>query len=432
MGPSARREYVRDVQTKYRMAQGRKAKGRILKEVVENLGVHRKHAIRLLNGAAPSLERPFRVREVEYPERLVEILLEVWKAMQHPWSERLKAGLPLWLPSTRKRWELSAEDERLLLAMSPRTMDRRLAKHKRELRRRIYGKTKPGRFLRQKIPIQTESSQVCEPGFMEVDTVSHSGQCASGLWGNTVNEVDLLSGWDESMAVLGKRAEDVTVALDEMRRALPFEQKGIDSDNGEEFINWHLDRYCEATGLKRFRSRPYKKDDQAHVEQKNWTHVRKLIGWDRYDTPEAVAALNALLREEWRLLTNLFLPSVKLTGKIRKGSKLIRVHDDAKTPLDRLLESGKGDRRKLDEYRRLRKRLDPFELARIVERKLERLWALASTGPAKPAPKAPRLGWWETHPIAEDAPGAISVPFQDLQLARIRKQWARDRYLGTR
>lgn len=424
---------MRDVQVKYQKALGRRAKGRILQEVSENLGCHRKHAIRILNGAAPTMDRPFRHREPVYTERVIRVLETVWQATQHLWSERLKAAVPLWLPWIKKRWHLSAQEQRQLLAMSPRTMDRRLGPYKVKLRRRIYGKTKPGRWLRKTIPIRTQSWDVPEPGWMEADTVSHSGPSAQGLFAYTVNEVDLFSGWDESVAVLGKGCVGVKDALVEMREAIPFEQKGIDSDNGDEFVNWELDRYCRATGLKRFRSRPNKKDDQAHVEQKNWTHVRKFIGWDRYDTQEAVDALNDLYRNELRLLCNLFLPSVKLTNKIRVGSKIKRVHDDAKTPLDRLLESKMGNRDCLEQYRRMRMRLDPFELSRIVDQKLDRIWALASKKQVQPAQKMPlrKRPWWEPELTDDDAPGAISVPFRDVGMARIRKQWYRDRLFQT-
>ncbi len=424
---------MNDAQVRHQRAQGRKQKSRVIGEVCNTLGCHRKHAIRLLNGPFLSLERPFRQREPRYPERLIEVLKSVWEASQYLWSERLKAALPLWLPWNKKRWKLSAEEEQQLLTMSPSTMDRRLAPYKKKLGRRIYGKTKPGRFLRQIIPIQTESWNVPEPGWTETDTVSHSGPSAQGLFAYTVNETDLFSGWGESMAALGKGAYGVVKALDTMREAMPFEQKGLDSDNGEEFINWHLERYCQQTGLKRFRSRPYKKDDQAHIEQKNWTQVRKLIGWDRYDTEEAVAAMNDLYRGEHRLLTNFFLPSVKLSKKIRVGSKIKRVYNEARTPLDRLLESGMGDRAKLEAYRKLRERLNPFELSQTVDKKLEVIWALASRTKVKSAPRVyqqPRQ-WPEPAVLDGNALGPLFQPFRNTELKKFRRQWYNDRLFQT-
>lgn len=234
--------------------------------------------------------------------------------------------------------------------------------------------------------------------------------------------------------MLGKTAAQVVETTDEIRKELPFTMKGLDSDNGEEYVNYDLDHYCRREGIKRFRSRPYKKDDQAHVEQKNGTHVRRLIGWHRYDTPEAVAAMNDLYRNEWRLLSNLFLPSVKLEYKTRLGSKIKRVHDDAKTPLDRLLESECGDRKKLEELKQLRKKLDPFELSKAVERKLQAIWKLASQGPIKPAPTRYVPGKdrpWECWVINEDARLAqLSLPL-DRNLLRISRGFWRDAFFGT-
>jgi hypothetical protein len=145
---------------------------------------------------------------------------------------------------------------------------------------------------------------------------------------------------------------------------------------GSEFINWHLKTYCDERDLQFTRSRPYKKDDNAHIEQKNWTHVRKLIGWDRYDSPPALAAMNDLYAHELRLYMNLFQPSVKLVQVIRKGSRRTRRYDNPRTPLDRLLDSNTGDSQRLEELRVLRGRTNPFELAARVQQKLETIWSL--------------------------------------------------------
>lgn len=423
------------MQALYRDATGRKEKRRLLDQVCETLGRSRRQAKRLMRGPEPRSGRPLRHREPEYPEKLVDVLKQIWEAAQYPWSVRLKALLPLWLVWIRKRWSLTAKEERQLLSMSPATMDRRLAPHKRHLGRRIFGKTKPGRFLRRIIPIQTEAREVSEPGWTEVDTVSHSGPSGEGVFAHTVNTTDLLLQWVEQRAILGKRAELVVAAADEIREALPFTLKGLDSDNGEEFINWELQRYCGERGIQRFRSRAYKKDDQAHIEQKNGTHVRRLMGWDRYDTQEAVDAMNKLYAGPWRLLANLFLPSVKLDHKIRIGSRIKRVYEDAKTPLDRLIECGKGDAVKVEALRLMRRRLDPFELAREVDRKLEAVWKLASRGKVKaaarpyvPAARQPR---WEEMVLRDDCPPAIYSPMQADALKRIATNGWRDRFFGT-
>ena len=152
----------------------------------------------------------------------------------------------------------------------------------------------------------------------------------------------------------------------------------MDSDNGSEFINWHLKAWCESKGIQLTRGRPYKKDDNAHVEQKNWTHVRKLLDWDRYDSSDAVEAINDLYRNELRLWLNLYQPSVKLVKKTRVGSKLRRVYDAPQTPLERVASSPQGDSARVAELQDLRKSLDPFRLAKVIDQKLERIYKLAN------------------------------------------------------
>ncbi len=431
MSPAAKREYVRHMQGRYRGIGRRSEKSRLITEVSENLGCQRKHAARRLRGKIVSLEKPWRRREPLYAERLVRVLEAVWEAAHQPYGVRLKEDLPLWLPALRKRFVLSRPEERQLLLMSPATIDRRLASYKRKRSRKIYGKTKPGRWLRQTIPIQTESWEVPEPGWLEIDTVSHSGGSAEGLYAYTVNQTDLFSGWTECRAILGKGAAEVKTAIEEMRQDLPFDLKGLDSDNGEEFINWLLDKYCRDSGVARFRSRPYKKDDQAHIEQKNWTHVRKLIGYDRYETESAVETMNDLYRNEWRLFCNLFLTSVKLDKKIRVGARIKRVYKKAMTPLDRLLESDKGNRVKLDLLRRLREKLDPFELSAMIDRKLASIWKLAAKARLQRADKPMRKPYWVNHrPDLYEMPTEVFLPLRNITMERMLKQWAFEKRLN--
>jgi hypothetical protein len=176
---------------------------------------------------------------------------------------------------------------------------------------------------------------------------------------------------------MGKGERGVLEALQAMSEGLPFKVLAIDSDNGSEFLNWHLIKHCDAEQIHFTRSRPYKKDDNAHIEQKNWTHVRKLIGWDRYDTLQALQAMNDLYSNELRLFMNLFQPSVKLQKVIRKGSRRIRMYDKPQTPLDRLPASPSADQEKLQKLKALREQLNPFELSERVNQKLEWIWAPA-------------------------------------------------------
>ena len=309
---------------------------------------------------------------------MISLLAAVWEAAGYPWSVRLKALLPSWMPWIRKRYRLSAQLEQQLLAMSARPMDRRLQSRKRQQKRKIYGRTKPGALLKHHIPIKTDSWDVKAPGFTEVDLVSHSGDSADGEFAHTLNLTDIHTGWTESRALLGKSEMAVQETLDEIQRGLPFRLLGVDSDNGSEFINWHLKRWCDGKQIQLTRGRPYKKDDNAHIEQKNWTHVRKLLGWDRYDSRAAVEAINAVYRQELRWWMNLYLPSVKLVKKVRVGSKLRRVYSPAQTPWERVLASGQADARRVAELKKLRSTLDPFALAQSIDRKLESIYALAN------------------------------------------------------
>jgi len=354
-------------------------KHQILDEFCRVCDYHRKYAIRKLKGPAPEDPRTGRrPRRLVYGPQVVSLLREVWEAAGYPWSVRLQAMVPLWMPWMRKRFHLTPRVEQQLLAISPRQIDRRLAAHKRKHKRRLYGRTKPGSLLKHHIPIRTEAWDVQQPGFAEVDLVSHSGSSEQGEYAHSLNLTDIHSGWVETRAVLGKGQTGVREALNEISSALPFPLRGLDSDNGSEFINHHLWGYCQERQIQFTRGRPYKKDDNAHIEQKNWTHVRKLLGWARYDTEAAVAAINDLYRQEWSWMMNLYQPSVKLLRKVRVGSRLRRQYDWPQTPLDRLRACPSVNQERLQALEQLRERLDPFELSRRIDRKVERIEKLAS------------------------------------------------------
>jgi len=379
LGNQGRWEYLRAIYERYRPA-GRKAKHVILSEFCANTGYHRKYAIRLLNGPRPENRRTRRERRrgLSYSRETLALLTAVWEAAGYPWSVRLKALLPMWMPWIRKRYRVRPEIEKQLLQISARQIDRRLKAQKRQRRRRIYGRTKPGYLLKHHIPVKTDSWDVKIPGFTEVDLVSHSGNSGAGEFAHSLNVTDIHTAWTESRALLGRSEGAVQRALNEIEGLLPFPLLGVDSDNGSEFINWHLQSWCERKHIQLTRGRPYKKDDNAHVEQKNWTHVRKLLGWERYDTHEAVEAINDLYRHELRLWLNLFLPSVKLVKKVRVGSKVRRVYDAPRTPFQRVQVSPQADRERVARLQELKKSLDPFQLGRVIERKLQRIYLLAN------------------------------------------------------
>jgi hypothetical protein len=370
---------LRVIYGRYSKAEG-KAKAGLLDEFCLTTGYHRKYAIRLLNGSPPGKreEARRRGRKPQYSPAMVSLLGAVWEAAGYPWSVRLKALLPSWLPWIRQRYKPSAETERQLLGISARQIDRRLAGKKSQCKRRLYGQTKPGTLLKHHIPVKTDNWSVTKPGFAEIDLVSHSGNRGEGEFAYTLNLTDIHTGWTESRGLLGKGQEGVRQALEEIQRGLPFDLLGLDSDNGSEFINWHLEGWCKQRKIQLTRGRPYKKDDNAHIEQKNWTHVRKLLGWERYDSRAAVEAMNDLYRQELRLWLNLYLPSVKLVKKVRVGSKVRRVYDAPQTPLERVMTSVAAHPDQIAALKKLRASLDPFQLGKVIERKIEEIYAMAN------------------------------------------------------
>ncbi|MDE3179631.1 MAG: transposase family protein [Acidobacteriota bacterium] len=371
---------MKRIYPRYQEARGPERR-RILDEFCANCSYHRKHAIRLLNGSLPS-GKPLSVRRrrrgLTYGPEVISVLKAIWEAADYPWSVRLKALLPEWMPQIRVRFQLHARTERQLLGISARSIDYRLRGEKRKLRRRLYGRTKPGTLLKHHIPLKTDHWDVKTPGFTEIDLVSHSGNSAAGEFCYSLNVTDIHTGWTETRVVLGKSQEAIRAALEAVGEALPFPLRGIDSDNGSEFINDHLWRYCQARAIQFTRGRPYKKDDNAHIEQKNWTHVRRLLGYVRYDTAAARGAINDLYANELRLFQNLFLPSVKLAKKERVGSRLRRRYEAPLTPFQRVLTSPAADAERVGELRRWRETLDPFQLAETVKSKLERIFQLST------------------------------------------------------
>ncbi len=371
-----RMKYCETVYRRYRNAS-KESKARILDELCQVCGYNRKYAIWKLNrlrdkekAKAPSPRR----RSRKYGHEVLSIVEGVWKRAGYPWSVRLKEILRLWLPWIKKRYQVTAEVEEKLLEISASTMDRHLKPLKNKLKRRIYGRTKPGTLLKHKIPVKTVHWDVERPGYLEADLVSHSGESGYGEFMHSLNLTDIFSQWVGTQAVMGKGKEGIVEAIDEISRRLPFKILGIDSDNGSEFINHHLWNYCEEREIQFTRSRPYKKDDNAHIEQKNWTHVRKLMGWDRYDSPQALAAMNDLYKKELPLYMNLFQPSVKLLKTQRKGSRKKRLYSRPLTPLDRLLACEHIGQSQKEELIAIREQLDPFELAERVDQKLQKIW----------------------------------------------------------
>jgi len=303
-------------------------------------------------------------------------LKRIWLAANLPCAKRLKVILPLWLPGYSEAFEpLSLEVVKALRTISAATIDRLLRPVRMQHKKGGRSTTKPGTLLRKHIPIQTNQWDESRPGFLEADTVAHCGQSLSGVFAYTVDFVDIATGWTEQRAIWGKGEVCVLEQIKDVEAMLPFPLLGFDCDNGSEFLNHHLLRHFTERKVRFTRSRAYHKDDNAHIEQKNWSHVRQWIGYDRLDDPGVVDLLNDLYRSEWRLFHNFFCPSVKLIDKERIGSKTIKHHDHPKTPYQRIVESpqiaGSTKRRLSLQF----KGLNPFFLRNSMERKLQRIFA---------------------------------------------------------
>lgn len=381
MARQSKREYLRLFHERYRRAR-RAQKTTMLEEFCKVWGYNRKYAIWLLKRplSQSKVSRHRTKRSVTYSQAAISTLAKVWEASGYLCSQRLKAALPQWLVWIKKHFDLSQELEKQLLGISARQMDRRLFPHKRAAKRRLYGTTRPGSLLKHMIPIQTEHWDVTLPGYLEIDLVFHSGASAAGEFLYTLDCVDIATGWVERQAVIGKGQHGIVEALRQIEQRLPFRLRGIDSDNGSEFINAHLFNFCHQRpkdqSVQFTRSRPYKKDDNAHVEQKNWTHVRKLLGWERYDSFKALHRINSLY-EQLRIFQNLFQPSMKLSRKIRKGSRVLRRYDQPATPLERVLPCAEKTP-PIQALKSMAQNTDPFELSQQIDQQLDCLYDLAA------------------------------------------------------
>jgi hypothetical protein len=345
------------------------------------------------------------------------LLAAVWEAAGYPWSVRLKALLPRWMPWIRQRFKLRAETEKPLLGIRARQIDRRLQAKKQPCKRRLYGRTRPGRLLKHPIPVKTASGDVTTPGCAAIDRVSHSGNSGEGEFAHPLNLTDIHTGWTESRALLGKSPEGVQQAGEEMQGRWPFPRLGLDADNGWECINWHRQRWCQQRPIQLPRGRPYKQDDKAHLEQKNWTHVRKLLGWERDDSRAAVEAINDRYRHELRRWLNLYLPSVKLVKKVRVGSQVRRVYDAAPTPFERVLASASAHPEPVAALKKRRSSLDPLQLGKLIAGKIEGIYAMANSRLRPPARQEKRKRPAPPSKTGPPAGGGKAARFASLEIA---------------
>jgi hypothetical protein len=377
MSRVSKRELLAELRPRYQKA-GQAEKQRILDELVATTGYHRKYAIQVLNHAprAPSRPRP---GKPTYDGRVVAALEQCWQAANGICGKRLVPVLPEYVAALERHGELvlDAQTRALLLQLSPATADRLLKRARTRSRPHGLTTTKPGTLLKHMIPVRTFADwDDARPGFTEVDLVAHCGDSTRGEYLNSLNMVDVKTRWTEFAPLLNRGQAVVVTGIDACRQRLPYALLGLDSDNGSEFINDHLKRYCEQRQITFTRCRPYKKNDQAYIEQKNWTAIRQTVGYDRYEGAAAHAALSAVY-EPLRLYINFFQPVMVLVSKERTGAKVTRRYDTAKTPYQRVLDAPDvADEVKL----RLREQyltLNPAELLRRIEQRLAELWKLA-------------------------------------------------------
>jgi len=377
MSQRSKREMIEAIRPRYLKAN-KAGKERMLDEFIATTGYHRKYAIHVLkHGPNPKgLRKPGR-RKV-YQGEVVQFLEQIWEIYGRICSKRLHPFLPEGIIILERCHEISLPPEikQLLLSMSRATIDRCLKKARFTHPQHGLSTTKPGSLLKKSIPIRTFTPWENEhPGFMEIDLVAHCGSTTEGTYLNTLTATDLATGWTECLALPNKTQFAVSQAIGELRQNLPFQLLGLDSDNGSEFINDTLYRYCLSEQITFTRSRPYQKNDQAHVEQKNWSVVRHTVGYDRLESPEELALLGSIY-SDLRLYINFFQPVLKLVAKKRLDGKTIRTYDQAKTPFRRVLALDsipvEIKARVTDQYLHL----NPVALRSSIDDKVALLWKI--------------------------------------------------------
>ena len=371
-------EYAEAVRGRYWKGL-KKEKTRILDEFTAATGLHRKAAIRLLNRRSDSERQRRRGRPRFYGLEAVVALKTLWEATDRLCSKRFQPFVPELVGILKRNGELSVSEqtEAELCRMSASTIDRLLRRWRLKGRRRGLSTTKPGTLLKNAIPVRTFSQwDEKAPGFLEVDLVAHCGESTEDFYLTTLSAVDVSTGWYEPMAVWGKGQERVAAAVHHIKQRLPMPLLGLDSDNGSEFINHGLYKYCHQWNITFTRSRSYKKNDSCHVEQKNWSVVRRVIGYDRYTSKAAFKALDDVYTL-LRLYVNFFQPVLKLVGKKRNGARVRKVYDTAQTPYRRLLKSGVLTDEKKRQLESVYNALNPVKLLNQINEAVRHLWSLA-------------------------------------------------------
>ena len=378
MSLSAKREALARIHGRYSRA-GRPHKTRILDEFCATCGYHRKAALRLLNRPLPTAPPKRPGPKIIYdPIQVQPVLKTVWLASDQLCSKLLKAALPEWLEHHQRRSApLPEAFKEKLLGISPAQIDRLLRPTRVQHPKKGLAATRPGTLLRQAVPTRGGPPDTSKPGSVEADTVAHCDDSTEGDYINSLTFTELYSGWTENRAIWNKSAEAVLVQLKALEQTVSYVMKDFHTDNGGEFLNWALHRHLtgRARKLPWTRSRAYRKNDNAHCEQKNWTHVRQLFGHDRFAHPALVARMNDLYANEWSQFTNHFKPTFKLLRREKPNGKTKRSYEPKpKTPYQRLLESPEIPEATKARLRAEHAALDPFALKKNIEAKLRKFF----------------------------------------------------------
>ena len=376
MSHQSKKELLEVIRPRYLKAT-KKEKKQILDELIAATGYHRKYAIRVLKHRPKlkGLKKPG--KQKVYDGAVIQALTTIWEICGRICSKRLKPFIPEMIIVLERHHELFLDEhiKAQLLKISRATIDRCLKSARFEHRKGL-STTKPGTLLKKAIPVQTFTPWEDErPGFVEVDLVAHCGETTAGPYLNTLSCVDIATGWMECLGLPNKTQQAVSQAILILRQQLPFPLLGLDSDNGSEFINDTLYRYCLTEQITFTRSRPYRKNDQAHIEQKNWSVVRHTIGYDRLETTDELGLLKSIY-EDLRLYVNFFQPVLKLVGKEQLDGKTSKKYDQAATPFRRVLAS---DLIALDVKAKLINlylHLNPVTLRNSIDQKVARLWKI--------------------------------------------------------
>ena len=388
----ARHEYLKQLKYRYLKASKRQ-KGSFLDEAVNTTGMHRNYIIGQLRPAVSLAEKTRKPRKPTYDNEVVYFLKKIWDILDCPCGQRMVGSMESAVDALirHKELKLSTTMRERLCSVSSSTIDRRLCRFKKGRLRRLHGSTKPGSLLKQQIPIELSRWNETELGHSEIDLVAHNGGDPEGVFAHTLTDTDLASGWTELEAFLGKSEKRVILGMASIDGRRPFPRRSIDSDSGGEFINWELWRLCQETNIRFTRGRPGKKNDNAHVEQKNWTHVRQLVGYHRYATTRQVDLLNDLYRNEWQLYENFFQATVKLIEKKRIGGHLLRRYAKAKTPYQRIMESEEVDTTMKERLRKQFLALNLAELKRNIEKKVDAIRRTVRTEKQRATMRADRV-----------------------------------------